>query len=64
MTTELKQSTGRLPIFTEQLLIRLSPEMRESIGKTSRVVGQTANEFVREAVRLHLAGYNKPLRKR
>jgi predicted DNA-binding protein len=58
MTEQTKQP--RFAIFTERLLLRLPKDMRESVGRTARDVGQTSNEFVREAIRLHLDNPHKP----
>jgi predicted DNA-binding protein len=48
------RTTKKLSLFPESFLLRLPAEMRESIKYISRSIGQTGNEFIREAIRLHI----------
>ena len=51
---EVPNQSKKLPLFTEGVLLRLTKDMRDSINRNSRSIGQTANEFIREAIRLHI----------
>lgn len=53
----------KTPLFTEKMLLRLPKEMTGKLGRKAREVGQTANEFVREAIRKHLEDQDAQKRK-
>ena len=63
--TPTTETTPQLktPLVTEKMLLRLPKEMMGKLGRKAREVGQTANEFVREAIRKHLEGQDAQKRK-
>lgn len=63
MTPPTENQQMKAPIFTEKMLLRMPKEMMGAVGRKAREVGQTANEFVREAIRKHLGDQDATKRK-